>query len=116
MDIRRTVLWMIFSLSLLLLWNSWQVHNGKPSLFGGSSTATQTAEAPQADAAAVADPSIPNAAPSHPAAPPPGHETVTPDSTPEPAAASQTVNVPTDVYHLTFTRSDERAVGKGDVL
>src|SRR3546814_1276230 len=57
MDIRRTVLWMIFSLSLLLLWNNWQVHNGKPSLFGGSSTATQTAEAPQADAAAVADPS-----------------------------------------------------------
>ena len=35
MDIRRTVLWMIFSFSLLLLWNNWQIHNGKPSLFGG---------------------------------------------------------------------------------
>src|SRR3546814_16632844 len=95
MDIRRTVLWMIFSLSLLLLWNNWQVHNGKPSLFGGSSTATQTAEAPQADAAAVADPSIPNAAPSTPAATPSGNETVPSDSTPEQAAASPTVHVTT---------------------
>src|SRR3546814_17599874 len=45
MDIRRTVLWMIFSFSLLLLWNNWQVHNGKPSLFGGSPT-TQTVKSP----------------------------------------------------------------------
>src|SRR3546814_18344499 len=45
MDIRRTFLWMIFSCSLLLLWNNWQVHNGKPSLFGGSPT-TQTVKAP----------------------------------------------------------------------
>lgn len=36
MDIRRTILWMIFSFSLLLLWNNWQVYNGKPSLFGGA--------------------------------------------------------------------------------
>src|SRR3546814_5270023 len=68
MDIRRTVLWMIFSLSLLLLWNNWQVHNGKPSLFGASSTATQTATPTQATTA-VADPSIPSAAPAATAAP-----------------------------------------------
>ncbi len=36
MDIRRTILWMIFSFSLLLLWNNWQIHNGKPSLFGAT--------------------------------------------------------------------------------
>ena len=48
MDIRRTVLWMIFSFSLLLLWNNWQVHNGKPSLFGGNPTASHTAAAPKA--------------------------------------------------------------------
>ena len=33
MDIRRTILWMIFSFSLLLLWNNWQVYQGQPSLF-----------------------------------------------------------------------------------
>src|SRR5690606_2197474 len=101
MDIRRTVLWMIFSLSLLLLWNNWQVHNGRPSLFGASSTATQPAEAPQT--AAAPDPSVPNAAPSTPAAPAAGEGTVPASSSPEPAAAtSQKVNVTTDVYDLTF--------------
>lgn len=34
MDIRRTLLWIIFSFSLLMLWNNWQIHNGKPSVFG----------------------------------------------------------------------------------
>ncbi|NYT84598.1 membrane protein insertase YidC [Pollutimonas harenae] len=103
MDIRRTVLWMIFSLSLLLLWNNWQVHNGKPSLFGGSgSTATQTAEAPTPAPAPAADASVPNAAPSTAAAAPSGNETVPSDSTPEQLATSQKVNVTTDVYDLTF--------------
>ncbi len=33
MDIKRTVLWVVFSLSLLLLWDSWNRYNGNPSLF-----------------------------------------------------------------------------------
>jgi YidC/Oxa1 family membrane protein insertase len=38
MDIRRTVLWVVFSLSLLMLWDKWQQHNGKPPmLFPGTS-------------------------------------------------------------------------------
>ncbi|PTN48495.1 membrane protein insertase YidC, partial [Achromobacter xylosoxidans] len=57
MDIRRTVLWMIFSFSLLLLWNNWQIHNGKPSLFGPTPAAT-TSE-PQASAN-NATPSVPS--------------------------------------------------------
>jgi len=32
-DIRRTVLWVVFSMSLLLLWDAWQKHQGKPSFF-----------------------------------------------------------------------------------
>ena len=101
MDIRRTVLWMIFSLSLLLLWNNWQVHNGKPSLFGGSTTATQTADAPQAPATAAADTSIPAAAPNASASAP-ADETVPAGETSSQAAATQTVDVTTDVYDLTF--------------
>src|SRR5450830_946919 len=50
MDIKRTVLWVVFSFSLLLLWDSWQRHNGKPSMF--FPTATQ-----EAPAAAGSDPS-----------------------------------------------------------
>ena len=33
MDIKRTVLWVVFSMSLLLLWDSWMRYNGKPSMF-----------------------------------------------------------------------------------
>ncbi|PZP30120.1 MAG: membrane protein insertase YidC [Roseateles depolymerans] len=32
-DIRRTVLWVVFTMSLVLLWDGWQKHNGQPSLF-----------------------------------------------------------------------------------
>src|SRR5690625_1233369 len=34
MDIRRTILWLIFAFSVLLLWNNWQTYNGRPSIFG----------------------------------------------------------------------------------
>ena len=33
MDIQRTVLWVVFSLSLLLLWDNWMRYNGKQSMF-----------------------------------------------------------------------------------
>ena len=32
-DIRRTFLWVIFGFSMVLLWDNWQVHNGKPATF-----------------------------------------------------------------------------------
>ena len=34
MDInKRTVLWIVFAVSLIVLWNNWMVANGKQSLF-----------------------------------------------------------------------------------
>jgi YidC/Oxa1 family membrane protein insertase len=32
-DIRRTVLWVVFTMSLVLLWDGWQKHQGHPSMF-----------------------------------------------------------------------------------
>lgn len=32
-DIRRTLLWVVFSMSLVLIWDAWQKHNGHPSMF-----------------------------------------------------------------------------------
>jgi YidC/Oxa1 family membrane protein insertase len=32
-DIRRTILWVIFGFSMVLLWDQWQVHNGKKATF-----------------------------------------------------------------------------------
>ncbi len=79
-DIRRTVLWVVFSMSLLLLWDAWQKHQGKPSLFSPSPAATAPAPAagasgdsasgvPSATAVAGAAGSTPAAAPATAAAP-----------------------------------------------
>ncbi|MDH0093807.1 membrane protein insertase YidC [Achromobacter mucicolens] len=94
MDIRRTVLWMIFSFSLLLLWNNWQIHNGKPSLFGAPPAASTT-ESPAA--ANNATPSVPSA-PTATAAP---ASTVPGAATPIPTRSEEVV-ITTDVLRLTF--------------
>jgi len=94
MDIRRTVLWMIFSFSLLLLWNNWQIHNGKPSLFGAPPAAS-TSETPAA--ANNATPSVPSA-PAATAAP---ASTVPGPATPVPTRSEEVV-ITTDVLRLTF--------------
>jgi YidC/Oxa1 family membrane protein insertase len=39
-DIRRTILWVIFGFSIVLLWDQWQIHNGRSATFFPSPTAT----------------------------------------------------------------------------
>jgi YidC/Oxa1 family membrane protein insertase len=95
MDIRRTVLWMIFSFSLLLLWNNWQIHNGKPSLFGGPTPAASTTD-PQAGAN-NATPSVPSAPATAATAP-----SAVPGAATPAAARSEEVVITTDVLRLTF--------------
>ena len=46
-DMRRTLLWVVFSMSLVLIWDAWNKHNGEPSLFGPA-PATRQASAPAA--------------------------------------------------------------------
>jgi len=42
-DIRRTILWVIFGFSMVLLWDQWQVFNGqKPTFFPPATTSTKT--------------------------------------------------------------------------
>ena len=36
-DIRRTLLWVVFTMSLVLLWDAWNKHTGQPSIFGAAS-------------------------------------------------------------------------------
>jgi YidC/Oxa1 family membrane protein insertase len=38
-DMRRTLLWVVFSMSLVLIWDAWNKHNGEPSLFGPAKVA-----------------------------------------------------------------------------
>ena len=65
MDIKRTVLWVIFSMSLLLLWDNWMRHNGKQSMFFPATTAQQ---AKSASASATANAASASAAAANPAA------------------------------------------------
>ncbi|MFC5473260.1 membrane protein insertase YidC [Paraherbaspirillum soli] len=65
MDIKRTVLWVVFSVSLLFLWDQWQRHNGQPSLFFPGATQTAPiATGPAASASATgASTDVPQATP-----------------------------------------------------
>ena len=75
MQLQRTILWIVFSMSLLFLWDSWQRHNGKPSLLMGMSGQSETkagakgAPPPAPGAAAKSDASVPAAPGAVPAAP-----------------------------------------------
>ncbi|RJG02966.1 membrane protein insertase YidC [Noviherbaspirillum sedimenti] len=60
MDIRRTFLWVVFAMSVILLWDNWMRYNGKPSLFFPSTTQTQQAT-PAAGAGSTAQSGLPQA-------------------------------------------------------
>lgn len=47
-DIRRTILWVIFGFSLVMLWDQWQLHNGRPATFFPVPTASSAASAASA--------------------------------------------------------------------
>ncbi|NLC35951.1 MAG: membrane protein insertase YidC [Alcaligenaceae bacterium] len=99
MDIRRTILWMILSFSLLLLWNNWQTYNGKPSMFGPSLTSEVVDPAVQAAQTQQNDVSVPSAVAA--ASPTAAASAVPGEQAPAPAQAEQ-VEISTDVLRLTF--------------
>ena len=96
-DIRRTILWVIFGFSMVLLWDQWQAFNGHKATFFPSST--QAAKAPAAGSApgtsAAAVPN-PGTIPGSPAAVPAGAPSTAS------LAAKERVVVDTDVLSLTF--------------
>jgi YidC/Oxa1 family membrane protein insertase len=101
-DIRRTILWVIFGFSLVLLWDQWQIYNGgKPTFFPSATPPAATAKGP-ATASTVPASAVPAATTSTatPAAVPGG--AVPPTAGPAPAAASQRFTVTTDLLRLTF--------------
>ena len=49
-DIRRTILLVVFGFSLLMLWDNWQLYNGRAPLFGLGQVSQKTAAVPQTPA------------------------------------------------------------------
>jgi len=72
MDIQRTILWVVFSLSLLLLWDNWMRYTGKQSMFFPTQTQQSAAPAAGAAPAAKSDVPQPSATAQAPAAVPAG--------------------------------------------
>jgi YidC/Oxa1 family membrane protein insertase len=99
MDIRRTVLLMIFSFSLLMLWNNWQTHQGKAPLFGAAPAATQ---APVTTDANTITNGVPNAPASTSETSTNASSVAIPGTVAAPSAKAQTVEFKTDVLKLTF--------------
>jgi YidC/Oxa1 family membrane protein insertase len=94
-DIRRTILWVIFGFSLVLLWDQWQLYNGNKATFFPKPEVAATAPAPAAAASA-------NGVPAASAA-----VTATPGQVPTSAPAAsaaprEKIEVETDVLKLSF--------------
>ena len=89
-DIRRTILWVIFGFSMVLLWDQWQIHNGKQATFFPN-PAQKAASAPApAVSASTGVPVAPAVAGQAPVA-----ESAV-------AVASERFEVSTDVLKMTF--------------
>jgi YidC/Oxa1 family membrane protein insertase len=94
-DIRRTVLWLVFTMSLVLLWDGWQKHNGHPSMFSPSA-AKPVAAAGAASSSATAALPAPVAAPGAAAA-------AAPADAASAVAKAEAVTISTDVVKATLS-------------
>ena len=99
-DIRRTLLWVVFTMSLVLLWDAWNRHTGQPTFFGApapkaaAGASAPPAAVPGASAVGVPTPAaVAGAATAVPAAP-----AVAPA-----APVAEQVTVTTDVVKATFS-------------
>ena len=87
-DMRRTILWVVFSVSLVLLWDAWNKHNGQPSMFSPAPARTAAAAGSAPGAAPAVAGGAAGAMPGLPAAAAP--------------VASEKVTIETDVLRATL--------------
>lgn len=97
-DIRRTILWVIFGFSMVLLWDQWQVHNGKKATFFPSPAQQTTPAAVNVPAVVSGGPdaSVPSVGGQ------PAPVAVVPVAPAVAAAPKERFEVTTDVLKMTF--------------
>jgi YidC/Oxa1 family membrane protein insertase len=97
-DIRRSLLWGVFLMSLFFLWENWNKHNGRPTLLGAPPAQVAASGAEPASAAGVPAPAATPGTAAAPAAAP-----AAPNAAPSASdVASQQVTLTTDVLKATF--------------
>ena len=105
-DIRRSILWVVFGFSMILIWDKWQIHNGKAPTFFPMGAAT----APAAGAKDSGTAATPAASATLPAAAAAGTASAAP-ATAAPSQAAVRHEVSTDVYKLAFSSEGGSLVG-----
>ena len=102
-DIRRTLLWVVFTMSLVLLWDAWNKHSGQPSIFGPTPERPAVA-APPATTPPASQAGVPAAAATAVPAPIAAAGATPSASVPTAAAggAGEMVTVTTDVVKASF--------------
>jgi YidC/Oxa1 family membrane protein insertase len=104
-DIRRSILWVVFGFSLILLWDKWQVHNGRQPTFFPGAAVTEQAQASAGEAPASAE--LPSASSAIE-----GAQAAVPGADARPATTTaQRHEVTTDVYRLVFSSEGGALVG-----
>ena len=108
-DIRRTILWVIFGFSMVLLWDQWQIYNGhKATFFQGQPVKTEAA-APAGAKTTASDASVPGSVPVAQASLPGAVPAAAEGATVAPAGERFTVH--SDVLNLHFDTQGGTLVG-----
>ncbi len=113
-DIRRSILWVVFGMSMVLIWDKWQIHNGHaPTFFPSSAPPAVTAPAASPTPGAAGDASLPAASsssvPGAPAVSATGAAADMPAGAP--GAVAQRHEVSTDVLKLVFNSEGGSLIG-----
>ena len=102
-EMRRTLLWVVFSMSLVLLWDAWNKHSGQPSMFGPSPVsapvATGPAQGPPLGSQTPTASAVPNTA--GVAAISPGAALADAPAAPDAVALSQKIDITTELVKAT---------------
>jgi YidC/Oxa1 family membrane protein insertase len=106
-DIRRSILWVVFGLSMVLIWDKWQIHNGhKPTFFPGAAPAVTApaASTSQPAGGSGSNAGVPTAAQS-------GATPVGETPAAAPGAVAQRHEVTTDLFKLVFNSEGGSLIG-----
>ena len=95
-DMRRTLLWVVFSMSLFLIWDAWNKHTGQPSLFSPPPAAKPAPAGAAPTASGIPVPTPTATAPASSATPAPVAGAA------GPAVESEKVTVVTDLVKATL--------------
>ena len=100
-DIRRTILWVVFGFSIVMLWDQWQLYNGKQATFFPGPVKTAAAPAASATPSSASSAAAPISAVTTKAQLP-GAAAVPGESPAHTAAVRERLVVSSDVLKLTF--------------